>query len=108
MPPFQTAKDIAQAPAEYHAECHVDQQVIDFLQSERRRVVPPDLRTAQKPADIKPAEQQSGEIGEAIPFDGKRSELGNGPQGAKRPEGQSDGIEIRKRNGDGDHDFGPG
>ena len=89
--PRLVEQDVAQPPPQEHADRHIDEKIVNPLRLERRLVAGPQLALIQQPLDIKPAEQQTGNIGEAVPFDRKRTEL------------ERNGIDDRIGNGEQAH-----
>jgi hypothetical protein len=79
--------DEAEAATEHDAGGDIEEQVVDLGHIEGRPAAGPQLRLGQQSADIEPAEQKPGQIGEPVPLDGHRPEL------------QGDGVDVGKWNG---------
>ena len=115
MPPCQTARisaglrrevrrlveqHVAEPPAEDHAEDHPGQQVVDLLAARIGAGPPQSAGRRQRPADVAPAEQQPGDIGERVPADRELE-----PEQVEREE---DRIDVGKGQDEGQSGSGGG
>ena len=66
---------VPQASADHDSDSHPEEQVIGECCGKGRLAVTPEAAVRDQPFHVQPAEQQPGDVGQAVPFDGQRPDL---------------------------------